>query len=143
LRLIDAAHVILTDKMVIRLTDSATIQVLRPELHKQVNQLQADDLHNFGRLLLCLACQSPTAASPQSLNKSMAHVGSSFSSELQQLLLLLLSPPVGGVVPTVQDALMVCSGRMMSRMAQVCRRATICRQGGWAIASCVPLLCLG
>jgi len=84
-----------------------------------VNQLQADDLHNFGRLLLCLACQSPTAASPQSLNKSMAHVGSSFSSELQQLLLLLLSPPVGGVVPTVQDALMVCSGRMMSRMAQI------------------------
>ena len=55
----------------------------------------------LGRLLLCLACASPAAATTSSLHKSMAFVSATFSTDMQQLLLLLLSNPTQNT-PTVR-----------------------------------------
>ncbi|KAL3916527.1 MAG: hypothetical protein SGPRY_006780 [Prymnesium sp.] len=136
LRQLDAAHILLTDKSTVRISDAATLDLLRPD-KKSVAHLQvgvsfslvshaflsltdqselslAEDLHALGRLLVCLCCQSLGAATQTALAKSMAYIAATFSPEMHQLLLLLFANPP----PTVHDAVMLCSGRMMTHMAQ-------------------------
>ena len=105
--------------------------------------LQAEDLNALGRLLVSICCQSLSAATPtvrrgtarrpeprasqqrtqhplhplhtlQALAKSMAYISATFSPELHQLFMLLFSNPPA----TVHDVVMLCSGRMMTHMAQ-------------------------
>jgi len=114
---LEASNVLLTDRHTVRLSSIGLFDLAMMDAPKSVQQAQAEDLLALGRLLLCIACQSPTAATPTAVNKSMAYVCASFSSDLQHLLLLLLSNPKGGY-PTVHDAVALCSGRLATQMAQ-------------------------
>jgi PAB-dependent poly(A)-specific ribonuclease subunit 3 len=95
-----------------RLSSAGLLDLIRPA-PRNGPMLQADDLLALARLLVNLACTSPTAAVPQSLQKSLGYIQATFSPELSQLLLLLLSPQA-----TIHDAVAMTSGRMMTRMSQ-------------------------
>jgi len=110
--------VLLTGRESVRLSACGMLDVTRPDTSRPMAQQQHDDLLSLGRLLVCLACTSPVAASSQSLQKSMGYIQASYSPEFSQLLMLLLTPSSSGGVPTVHDAVAFTSGRMMTRMAQ-------------------------
>ena len=95
-----------------RLSSAGLLDLIRPA-PRNGPMLQADDLLALARLLVNLACTSPTAAVPQSLQKSLGYIQATFSPELSQLLLLLLSPQA-----TIHDAVAMTYGRMMTRMSQ-------------------------
>ena len=97
--MIDISHVLLTGKDSVRLSACGLLDVTRPDTSRQMGAQQHEDLLSIGRLLVCLACTSPSAASSSTLQKSMGYIQASFSPELNQLLMLLLgggSAPRGG-----------------------------------------------
>ena len=112
-RVLDLAHVLLTGKDVVRLSCCGLLDMTCPDTARPLQQQQHEDLVALGRLLVCLACVSPTAAAQQSLQKSMGYIQASFSQEFSQLLMLLLS----GGHPTIHDVVALTSGRMMTRCA--------------------------
>ena len=63
---------------------------------------------------MSICCQSLGAATPTALAKSVAYISATFSPEMHQLLMLLFANPPA----SVHDVVMLCSGRMMTRMAQ-------------------------
>ena len=78
-----------------------------PQGARNTPMLQAEDLRSLAGVVINLACMSPTASQQASLNKSLAYIQATFSPELNQLLMLLLS----GGQPTIHDVV----ARMRSR----------------------------
>ena len=105
-RTIDLDHVLLVGKESIRLTAAGIADIVRPDSSRAISQLQHEDLLSVGRLLINLCCGSSTAASSQAVTKSMSYVSATYSAELNQLLMLLLSSPH----PTVHEAVSLVSG---------------------------------
>jgi len=112
-RCLDLSHILLMGKDTIRLSGCAMLDLTRPEGVRNTPMLQAEDLVNLARVLVNLACTSPTAASQPLLQKSLGYIQATFSPELNQLLMLLLSPQA-----TIHDVAAMVSGRMMARMSQ-------------------------
>ena len=79
------------------------LDALRPDHKTPVGTLQRQDLQALGRLLVAVACQSLGAGEPGHVARSMAYVNASFSPELCQLILLLLSSPASTGHPSVHD----------------------------------------
>jgi len=115
-RVIDMSHVLLTSKETVRLSCAGLLDVTRPDGTRTAQQHQLEDLLALGRLLVCLACASPTAATPQHLQKSMGYVQAAYSAEFNQLLMLLLTN--GPPQPTIFDVVAFVSGRLMTRVSQ-------------------------
>jgi len=118
LRCIDAKHVLLTDEHTARLAAVGVLDAMRQN-DGNIPALQSADLRSLGGLLVAIACQSRGAGAPEAVAKSMAYIRASFSTELTQLILLLLSQSTGTVTHTVHDAVALVSGRMMTRMSQM------------------------
>jgi PAB-dependent poly(A)-specific ribonuclease subunit 3 len=112
-RALDVSHVIVTGKDTIRLSAAGLLDLIMPSTARNMPMLQAEDLVSIARVLINLACTSPNAASQQSLQNSMGYIQATFSPELSQLLMLLLSPQC-----TIYDVVAMTSGRMMTRMSQ-------------------------
>jgi len=97
----------------VRLSGAGVLDLTRPESARSLPMLQAEDLLSLARALVSLACTSPTAASQSSLQKSLGYLQATFSHELNQLIMLLLSPQA-----TIHDVVALTSGRMMTRLSQ-------------------------
>jgi len=113
-RVVDLNHVLLTGKETTRLSCAGILDFTRPDSTRSVVALQVEDLAALGRLLINLACTSPSAASPNALQNSMSYIQASFSADFSQLVMFLLSPHA-----LIHDVVAMISGRMMNRLSQV------------------------
>ena len=73
-RVVDLNHVLLTGKETTRLSCAGILDFTRPDSTRSVVALQVEDLAALGRLLINLACTSPSAASPNALQNSMSYI---------------------------------------------------------------------
>lgn len=115
-RLITPSKVLLTSKNRIRLNACAILDVVQYESGRAVSELQAEDLVQLGRLILCIATNSPTAhvaagGGGLQVQKAMDHVTRSYSARLKDAITFLLNPqaqapapgtPTSPTSPTVQ-----------------------------------------
>jgi PAB-dependent poly(A)-specific ribonuclease subunit 3 len=69
---------------------------------KNVSHYQQEDIAALGHLVLALACRSPAAL--QNMSKSLEFVGSRYSAELKNFIVLLLSKSyssIDDIIPTI------------------------------------------
>ena len=115
---IDAAHVLMTDPQTIRISSIGVLDALRDQA-KTLSQLQVDDLQSLACLLVNVACQSMDAVFPNNLVRSLSFFQATYSSELNNLVMYLLSGSgKGGSSPSIFDVVTLVSNRMMTRMSQ-------------------------
>lgn len=90
-RLITPSKILLTSKNRIRLNACGIMDVVQFENARPIAEAQADDLLQLGRLVLCIANNSPTAH--MNMQKSMDYVSRSYTGRLKECIQYLLSPP--------------------------------------------------
>lgn len=94
-RLISASKILLTSKNRIRLNACGIMDIVQFENARPVAEAQADDLVQLGRLILCIANNSPTAH--LQMQKSMDYVTRSYTARLKECIQWLLNPqPAAG-----------------------------------------------
>lgn len=89
-RLIAPSKVLLTGKNRVRLNACAILDVVQFDSSRPLTELQADDLLQLGRLILCVANNSPTAH--MNMQKSMDHISRSYTGRLKECIQWLLNP---------------------------------------------------
>jgi PAB-dependent poly(A)-specific ribonuclease subunit 3 len=97
-RLITPSKVLLTSKNRVRLNACAIMDVVQFDNARPLSELQADDLLQLGRLILCIANSSPTAH--LNMQKSMEHVTRNYAPRLKECIQWLLSPSPPPTTPT-------------------------------------------
>lgn len=88
-RIIDASKIILTGKNRIRLNACAIMDVVQHDTQRSVQDLQLQDLVNFGQLMLALGASASTAVG--SPTKSMEHFTRVYSPQLKNSVFWLLN----------------------------------------------------
>ncbi|VDM57166.1 unnamed protein product [Angiostrongylus costaricensis] len=89
-RCVDLSKILVHGKSKILLNCGGVADLLTPDT--QVQQLQLEDLHAFGRVLLALATGSAFSARRDLVQQSMSYVSSHYSSDMKNLISYLLSP---------------------------------------------------
>jgi PAB-dependent poly(A)-specific ribonuclease subunit 3 len=97
-RLITPSKVLLTSKNRIRLNACAVMDVVQHENGRSISDIQADDLVQLGRLILCLANNSPTAH--LNMQKSMDYLTRSYTVRLKECVQWLINPQAAPGTPT-------------------------------------------
>ncbi|SPO03808.1 related to poly(A)-specific ribonuclease [Cephalotrichum gorgonifer] len=90
-RCVDLSKIICTDKNRIRLGACAILDVAQFEARRPVQDLQQEDLLQFGRVILSLASLTPPALLTNA-TAAMEHLGRNYSVELRDTVLWLLTP---------------------------------------------------
>lgn len=90
------------------------MDVLAPDAHSSMLEYQLEDIHSLGRLVLSLACGSPSVI--QQPKKGLEHVARHFSSEFRAALNYLLVVPEPGSMKTIDEFI---SHYAFSHFAQV------------------------
>ena len=88
-RIIEPSKILLTSKNRIRLNACAVLDVVQYDAPRSIQDLQRDDLLQFGRLLLSLAMNNPSAI--HNLPKSLEQLSRSYSPQIKDRVLWLLS----------------------------------------------------
>ncbi|KAL6871357.1 kinase-like domain-containing protein [Trichoderma novae-zelandiae] len=91
-RCLDPSKIILTDKNRIRLSACSVLDVVHFEIRRPIQDLQQDDLQQFGRTMLCLATNTPF---PQlnNVGAAMEQMNRTYSPEMRDTITWLLTPP--------------------------------------------------
>lgn len=116
-RCIYPSKILVTGKNRLRINGIGVSDVIHYDPSKIVHQ-QLDDLVSLGKLIMCLACRSAAAA--QNIQRSLETIGATFSAELKNLIIFLLSK--GGLgqaqigFTTIEDVVSRISGRMAMQM---------------------------
>lgn len=97
-RLITPSKVLLTSKNRVRLNACAIMDVVQYDNARALADIQADDLLQLGRLILCIANNSPTAH--LNMQKSLDHVTRSYTGRLKECVQWLLNPQTTPGTPT-------------------------------------------
>ncbi|KAF2740750.1 PAB-dependent poly(A)-specific ribonuclease subunit PAN3 [Polyplosphaeria fusca] len=97
-RLITPSKVLITSKNRIRLNACGILDVVHFDNSRPLSELQADDLHQLGRLILCIANNSPTAH--LNVQKSMDHITRGYTGRLKECVQWLLNPQATPNTPT-------------------------------------------
>jgi PAB-dependent poly(A)-specific ribonuclease subunit 3 len=97
-RLITPSKVLLTSKNRIRLNACAILDVVQYESAPSIPELQAEDLIQLGRLILCVANNNPNAH--LTLQKSIDHITRIYSHRLKDAVNFLLNPQAPPGTPT-------------------------------------------
>lgn len=94
-RLISPSKILMTGKNRVRLNACAIMDIVQFENAKPLPEAQADDFVQLGRLILCIANNSPTAH--LQMQKSLDYVARSYTSRLKETVawLLNLQTPAG------------------------------------------------
>jgi PAB-dependent poly(A)-specific ribonuclease subunit 3 len=90
-RLITPSKILLTSKNRIRLNACSIMDIVHFDSAKPLQELQADDFVQLGRLILCIANNNPTAH--LQMQKSMDNVTKTYTSRLKECLMYLLNLP--------------------------------------------------
>ncbi|KAF2271612.1 PAB-dependent poly(A)-specific ribonuclease subunit PAN3 [Westerdykella ornata] len=96
-RLITPSKVILTSKNRVRLNACAIMDVIHAENSRPISDLQADDLVQLGRLILCIANNNANA---QSNPKAIEQLSRSYTARLKECIQWLISPQPPSGTPT-------------------------------------------
>ncbi|KAH0614057.1 uncharacterized protein H6S33_005943 [Morchella sextelata] len=89
-RVIEGSKILVTSKMRIRLNCCGILDVIHPDTIKtqdMVREAQLEDLTQLGRLMLSVACNTPTAL--QNFQKSMDYIRRHYSMQLHDSIYLL------------------------------------------------------
>ncbi|ROT41658.1 PAB-dependent poly(A)-specific ribonuclease subunit PAN3 [Sodiomyces alkalinus F11] len=116
-RCLDPSKIILTEKNRIRLSACSILDVLQYDARRPLQDLQQDDLAQFGKVMLCLASNTP----PSSLNNNnapliMQQLSAVYSEPLVGNIMWLLFPPQSGETKTIDAFLTKISGQIMSNL---------------------------
>lgn len=97
-RLVTPSKILLTSKNRIRLNACGILDVVQFDNTKPISELQADDLVQLGRLILCIANNNPSAH--LNLQKSMDYITRSYTGRLKECVQWLLNPQPTSGTPT-------------------------------------------
>ncbi|KAL2758368.1 hypothetical protein ACRALDRAFT_2040569 [Sodiomyces alcalophilus JCM 7366] len=116
-RCLDPSKIILTDKNRIRLSACSILDVLQYDARRPMHDLQQEDLAQFGKVMLCLASNTP----PSSLNNNnaplvMQQLSAVYSESLVGSIMWLLFPPQSGETKTIDVFLSKISSHIISNL---------------------------
>lgn len=111
-RCIDTSKIILTEKGRIRLNACAVHDVVQFEANKPLVDLQQEDFALFGRLILCLASNTPSMVTANKLNVETA--ARAYSVELRDTVTWLLTPAPEGQKKDVDELIRGISPHVLS-----------------------------
>lgn len=97
-RLITPSKILLTSKNRVRLNACSILDVVHFDNTRSLAELQADDLVQLGRLILCIANNSATAH--LNMQKSMEYITRSYTARLKECIQWLLNPQPNPGTPT-------------------------------------------
>lgn len=100
-RCLEASKVILSDKGRIRINACAILDVVHHEAQRDLGDLQQEDLIHVGKLMTVLATNNLAAGS--SLKVAVDQISRSYSSELRDTLIWLLTPAQSPSIKTVAE----------------------------------------
>jgi PAB-dependent poly(A)-specific ribonuclease subunit 3 len=89
-RLITPSKILVTSKNRIRLNACSIMDIVHFDNAKTLQELQADDFVQLGRLILCIANNNPTAH--LQMQKSMDNISKSYTTRLKECVQFLLNP---------------------------------------------------
>ena len=115
-RLLDPSKILLTSKGRIRLNGCAVLDVVRHDVQASITDLQQDDLVQFGRLILTLAANNPTAL--HQMPKAMEYLTRSYTTELKDCAFWLMAPAQGGSVKSIEQFVKGISGQVTNCLNQ-------------------------
>lgn len=102
-RCLDMSKIIVTDKNRIRLGACSILDVVHFEARRPIQELQQEDLIQFGRLVLSLATSTPpnqlTTLPPGQLKGLIEQMSRTYSKEITDTVLWLLTPAPQGATP--------------------------------------------
>jgi PAB-dependent poly(A)-specific ribonuclease subunit 3 len=110
-RTIDASKILVTGKNRLRLNCCSILDVIQYGQDPTIAQLQQDDLFDFGRLVVALACSSPNAV--QNLPRSLDHITRVFSADVRSVVLYLLSK--SGPNKTIDELLTIAGPHLLEQ----------------------------
>jgi PAB-dependent poly(A)-specific ribonuclease subunit 3 len=97
-RIITPSKILLTSRNRIRINACGVLDVVQHENARSLSELQADDLLQLGRLILCIANNNPSAH--LSMQKSMDYITRGYTARLKECLQWLLNPQPTPTTPT-------------------------------------------
>ncbi|KAI9675632.1 MAG: PAB-dependent poly(A)-specific ribonuclease subunit 3 [Caeruleum heppii] len=109
-RVFDPTKILLTSKNRIRLNACAILDVVQYDTQRTLQELQQEDFVQFGRLILCLASNNPMAV--HNMPKAMEYLARSYSAELKDCVLWLLSPSQPSNMKRIEQFLQGVSGQL-------------------------------
>ncbi|PHH69929.1 hypothetical protein CDD80_6370 [Ophiocordyceps camponoti-rufipedis] len=112
-RCVDASKIVLTDKNRVRLNACAVLDVVQFEMRRPLRDLQQDDLVQFGRTMLCLATSTPSALMTN-LNASVEQMSRSYSAELRDTIVWLLTPQQPPAVKSMDEFIRGVAGHIVT-----------------------------
>lgn len=112
-RCVDASKIILTDKNRVRLNACAVLDVVQYEMRRPLRELQQDDLVQFGRTMLCLATSTPSALMTN-LNASVEQMSRTYSAELRDTIVWLLTPQQPPAVKSMDEFIRGVAGHIVT-----------------------------
>ncbi|KAJ4360355.1 PAB-dependent poly(A)-specific ribonuclease subunit 3 [Didymosphaeria variabile] len=97
-RLISPSKIILTSKNRIRLNACGILDVVQHETARPLPEMQADDLLQLGRLILCIA--NGNLSAHLNMQKSMEYITRSYTARLKECIQWLISPQTSASAPS-------------------------------------------
>lgn len=116
-RCIDVTKIILTDKNRIRLNACSVLDVVQFEMRRPMQELQQDDFMQFGRTILSLATSTPPAQLAN-INASIEQMARSYSVELRDTVIWLLTPAQPPSQKTIEEFIRGIAGHIVTTLDQ-------------------------
>ncbi|GAA6060894.1 hypothetical protein JCM10212_000177 [Sporobolomyces blumeae] len=112
IRTLEVNRVVVTGKNRVRLGGASVMDCLTWDGGQNVAAYQQEDLLSFGKLIISLACGSPSAV--HNLPKSVDHISRMYSPDLKNVVLYLLSKP--GPRKTVEEVMALMATRVVDEL---------------------------
>lgn len=112
MRSLEVNRVLVTGKNRVRLGGAGVMDCLTWDGGQNVAGYQQEDLLSFGKLIISLACGSPSAV--HNLPKSVDHISRMYSPDLKNVVLYLLSKP--GPRKTIEEVMTLMSVRVVDEL---------------------------
>lgn len=113
-RCLEPSKVLLTGKNRIRLSACAVLDVVQYDAQRPLQDLQKEDLQNFGKMILALANLS--VPSQQNMKVAIEQLSRTYSDELKDTITWLISPPVSPATKTVDEFLRNISSHVVASL---------------------------
>lgn len=127
-RIISPSRILVDHKSRLRLSGVGIFDVVDCENSlNNVAQYQQEDLIEFGRLVLALACNSLIAIQKEHINTSVDIISRNYSSDLRNLILHFMAPQttVNGRVKNINDSMPIIGSRFYTSLDNAYTRGDI------------------
>ncbi|KAL7926723.1 hypothetical protein ACQKWADRAFT_309526 [Trichoderma austrokoningii] len=122
-RCLDPSKIILTDKNRIHLSACAILDVAQFDVKRTMEELQQEDLVNFGHTLLCLATNT-MPMQMVNVNASMEQMARNYSTEIKDTITWLITPAQpSGPPKSIDDFVQGIASHLVTTMNQTTHRS--------------------